>query len=499
LRGFDPATTAFVIFHAGVGRDVELIGTTLDKTPEDLPSLYFDTATLNRLLGEVDLTFHGLPVTHSLILPRTETRRGTDFIEDRPFLAEFSINGLLAASFFNYLGVPDLFDTETGQSAIGPFGLMDPLGIFAFNGLFPPEPSAWTKVFLGWTEPLDLMGAGPQAVTLRHVSDASRSDVARAWISPAEYFLVENRFRDPEGDGLVMQVWREGAIREVRVADGDEGFNRFNTSGFEGGVVVGVDDYDAALPGGVDEDGNPFLGGILVWHIDERRLLEGVASNRVNVGAETRAVDLEEADGAQDIGFPNPNPFGPAFDLGTPFDFFYRNNPVTVVTQTGAEVRLYQNRFGPDTHPDSRSNGGGPSFITLEDFSTPGAEMSFTYRRDGASGLEPVLTGFPLTDVAPGLSFPEGSLVKGFRFEGVAGLDGVTQWLLYTPDEGGWLLTVQVGADGDVVAATAVQASAPPVVLPGNAYGYLGPGEGGGMAYIERRWGSDGTPSERLV
>ena len=153
LAGLDPERTAFVIFHAGVGRDIELVGTTLDKTPQDLPSLFFGAEALDRLVGR-PITFGGLDVDHTILLPRTETRQGLDFITDEPFLVELSINGLMAASFFNYLGVPDLFDTATGESAIGPFGLMDPLGLFAYRGLFPPYPSAWTRFFLGWADPL---------------------------------------------------------------------------------------------------------------------------------------------------------------------------------------------------------------------------------------------------------------------------------------------------------------------------------------------------------
>jgi len=105
-------------------------------------------------------------VRQTVILPRTESRPGFNFVEEAPLLLELSINGLLAASFFNFLGVPDLFNTETGESAIGPFGLMDPLGIFAYSGLFAPEPSPWTKYYLGWLEPQDLVGDGPQTVTL---------------------------------------------------------------------------------------------------------------------------------------------------------------------------------------------------------------------------------------------------------------------------------------------------------------------------------------------
>ena len=183
--GFDPARTVFVLFHAGVGRDVELIGTTLDKTPQDLPSLALAERTFREAVGS-DLSFAGLPVTNTLIIPRTETRQGTDFIADEPFLLELSINGLLAASFFNALGVPDLFDTTTGETAIGAFGLMDPNGIFAFRGLFPPEPCAWTKYYLGWTEPLVVTGEEAETLSLRAASLPDVSETARVPITPAE-------------------------------------------------------------------------------------------------------------------------------------------------------------------------------------------------------------------------------------------------------------------------------------------------------------------------
>ena len=398
MAGFDIERTAFVLFHAGVGRDVELLGTTLDKTPLDLPSISFTERSLENL-GINNLRFNGFPVRNTLIIPRTETRQAFDFIADEPLLLELSINGLLAASFFNYLGVPDLFNTETGESALGPFGLMDPLGIFAFNGLFPPEPMGWTKFYLGWTPALELDPASSDRINLEAaslLSDALSPDalpsLARASISPAEYFLIENRNRDPEGDGLVMQVFKDGAIVEQRISNSDSSFTRFNIEGFTGGVVVAVDNYDWAVPGGVDDDGNALNGGLLIWHIDERRLRAGFTDNSVNADPERRAIDLEEADSAQDIGFPSNNPFAAPVDQGTPFDFFYQGNPATAITATGQEVQLYQNRFGPDTVPDSDTNEGGPSFIVLDDFSAPGPTMSFLFRREAAESIAPLFS-----------------------------------------------------------------------------------------------------------
>lgn len=396
MSGFDTERTAFVLFHAGIGRDVELLGTTLDKTPLDLPSISFTERSLTAL-GIDNVRFNGFPVSNTLIIPRTETRQAFDFIADEPLLLELSINGLLAASFFNYLGVPDLFNTETGESALGPFGLMDPLGIFAFNGLFPPEPMGWTRFYLGWTSALELDPAASERIVLEAAglsSDALSAfpSLARASISPAQYFLLENRHRDPEEDGLVMQVWKDGAIVEQRIANSDSSFTRFNIEGFTGGVVVAVDNYDWAVPGGVDEDGNNLNGGLLIWHIDERRLRAGLADNSINADPERRAIDLEEADSAQDIGFPSNNPFAAPVDQGTPFDFFYQGNPATAITATGQEVRLYQNRFGPDTVPDSDTNEGGPSFIVLDDFSAPGPTMSFLFRKEAADGIAPLFS-----------------------------------------------------------------------------------------------------------
>lgn len=378
----DPERTAFLIFHAGVGRDIELIGTTLDKTPFDIPSLYFSEEALTRLRPNQRPQFNGMVVTSSMIIPRTESRVGEDFINDTSFLAEFSINGLLAASFLNYLGVPDLFDTENGTSVIGPFGLMDPLGIFAYNGLLPPEPSAWTKTLLGWSDAVSVNTDIP--IELKAAGSAGSSDIARVEISSSEYFLVENRNRDPEGDGLRLQVLVEGQLTEQVIQFDDESFNSTTVEGFQG-VLVGADNYDWALPGGADSDGVNREGGILIWHIDEGVIRERQASNAINTDRSRPGVDLEEADGADDLGFPQSNPFAPAFDLGTPFDYFYAGNPVTVITAAGTEVALYENRFASDTYPNSNNNFGGPSFVELSDFSVPGATMSFVYSKEESS------------------------------------------------------------------------------------------------------------------
>ena len=124
------------------------------------------------------------------------------------------------------------------------------------------------------------------------------------------------------------------------------------------GVVLDVDEFDWAVPG----------NGILIWHIDEKIEMKKIlTANRVNIG-ENRGVDLEEADGIQDIGEEFQTIFGDiVIAEGEEFDFWYSSNP----------SRLYKNKFGVDTKPNTMTNNGANSLITFSNFSDIGNQMSF--------------------------------------------------------------------------------------------------------------------------
>lgn len=388
--------TAFVIFHAGIGRDIELTGTILDRTPQDIPSVYLSNRALRELLN--DQTFSGFPidngttlVTNSLVLPRTLSRSGEDITGSR-ILLPLSTNGMVTAQIASHLGLPDLFNTETGESGIGRFGLMDGAGIFAYNGLFPPEMSAWEKTFLGWAEPFQVSPQESQPVDLPAAALNQPNSIAKVSISNDEYFLVENRHRDPHSLGVTLTIRQpNGDEVEQTFTNSDEAFT-FQESGFDQllvpGVIINVSNYDFALPGGLDpgedrtsgtEDDRELNGGILIWHIDEGVINQKIGRTGINNNPNRRGVNLQEADGAQDIGKPvslgiSENPIN-----GSPFDFWWSGNNATVVTQTG-NITLYQNRFGPDTTPNNNSNSGAPSFFELYDFSDNQNVASFRIR-----------------------------------------------------------------------------------------------------------------------
>ncbi len=383
--GLDPQNTAFVIFHAGVGRDIELTGTNLDITPLDIPSLYLSKQNLAELLEEpgfdgFEVNNGSFRVTNSMVIPRTESRRGLD-IQENEFVFPLSINGLLIASIGSHLGLPDLFNTETGDPAIGRFGLMDGAGFFAYNGLLPPEPSAWEKVYLGWETPFEITEKTSGDIQLPAGSLSEQNSIARYSLSNSEYFLIENRHRDPDGNGTTITIRKsDGTEVQQTFTNQNEAFV-FQEADFdtllESGTFVDATNFDFSLPGGLDvgenendpEDDRFLNGGILIWHIDEGVINQQLSSGRVNADPQRRGVDLEEADGAQDIGIPLAGALDNSAAFGTAFDFWWSGNDYRVILQSGNEVSFYENRFAPDTRPNNNSNSGALSFFELYDFS----------------------------------------------------------------------------------------------------------------------------------
>ena len=376
----------FTVFHAGAGRDIDLVSILgFDPTPLDIPSVFIGLEALKSFYGE---SFRGVSVDggsffidHSMILPETENRLIPTISGDQ--LLQLSINGLLCASLGSYLGLPDLFDTKTGRTAIGRFGLMDGQSIFSFSGLFPPEPSAWEKVYLGWADEIRA-SSGTTAFSARAAGlGGSDSTVFRVPISAREYFLIENRNRDPEENGQTVTMFFNGQMVQKTFLRDTVGFNAFDVSEVYG-VVTDVDDYDWSLPGGVSPTGEFFDGGILIWHVDENVIQTNLLTNTVNADPDRRGVDLEEADGSQDLGqqygFLSP---GAGSEDGTALDFWFSGNMAPV----------YRDEFSSTTNPNSLSNAFANSLVSIREFSNRGPIMTFTVQI-GDERIGP-LDGYP--------------------------------------------------------------------------------------------------------
>lgn len=377
--GFDFSDyDVFLIFHAGVGRDISLPGSIGNE--KDLPSVYLSFKALQNIFGS---DFTGFPVSNgsfniknSMIIPETESRELE--VIGGSVLFEISINGLLAASVGSYLGLPDLFDTKTGLSAIGRFGLMDGQAIFAYNGIFPPEPSAWEKIYLGWTVPTEI-NPGNYSVNLTTGLAAAPLDtsILKVPINSTEYYLVENRERDANHDGSKITYVVNGNTLTKTFNSDTTGYYSYDVSSVNG-VVTDADEFDWAVPG----------NGIVIWHIDQNIIDAKIDANQINTDKNARGVDVEEADGIQDIGVQFTTLLGDVvIGEGSADDFWYKDNP----------SQLYQNRFSKDTKPPAVTNSGANSLITMYDFSGISNKMNFKIKY-GDSTITPIFsTALPVT------------------------------------------------------------------------------------------------------
>ena len=338
---------AFIVYHAGVGADFALDSPELDPTPNDIPSAFLNLEDLRAALGGGQTGYQGISVdggavhvTSAVILPETEAKQGV----------ELGLNGITAHQFGHYFGLPSLFNTVSGRTAIGKWGLMD-IGFGNLSGRVPPEPCAWSKVFLGWETPV-VVNEG-DGLTVVPPEANGGTTIYKVPISPTEYFLIENRQQDFAGDDLNAVVSASGVILEV-------------------------DDYDVDVPG----------SGLLIWHIDDRVIADGLSGNAVNTNIDRKGIDLEEADGSQDIGEPFPGIL-PGFSTpenGISADAFYSGN---------------NTRFTPDTEPGTLSNGRAISNISVTDISASGNVMNFSVSRGRFKEGFPLYLGGDFTAMAP--------------------------------------------------------------------------------------------------
>ncbi len=379
----------FVIFHAGSGRDIDFSSTFgYDPWPYNIPSIYLGMESLRAMLGQ---GYEGQPVDNgsfhipnSIIMPETEvfeTYDASGQVQDSLLLGT---NGMMAANFGSFLGLPDLFDTKTGITGIGGFGLMDGQSIFAYGGIFPPEPSAWSKAYLGWVKPVEVSPAAATTFQL-YANETGKYSVLKVPIDGSEYFLLENRERDALNNGELITTFYDGRFDTTRMtlATDTTYFDGVEVKGING-VVTDADEFDWSLPSpGDPTDDERYPGGILIWHIDQTVIDDNLATNTVNADPSLRGVAVMEAHGANMIGFLVQTITGSYYYSGSPYDFWFKGNPVP----------SYGNQFTPTSLPNSGGYNDANSHVYITNFSNPAGMMTMDIRV-GDSNVQPTV-GFP--------------------------------------------------------------------------------------------------------
>ena len=317
---------SFLVFHAGVGYETGALN--------DIRSVFLAESDFARFNGG-PLTVGGVEIEQAWILPESPSLNG-----------RAGLNGLLAKFFGHQLGLPGLSNFADGVPALGGWSLMD-IGANVSGyvrtdslawvvGFAPPHPTAWSKMQLGWIEPVVVR----RDTVLSLLATDRRGDLPKAVripIDAGEYFLLENRQQrgvvEGEDEGKVWIAPDQITIEE--------------------GVWTAMEEYDAFVPG----------SGVLIWHVDEGVMARAADPSTMNNQAYWQAIALEEADGYRDIGHP-------VFERqrqieGSPDDPFFVGG---------------QTLFGPATRPDSRSNREWETGIEIEVLSAPGDTMQVAIR-----------------------------------------------------------------------------------------------------------------------
>lgn len=350
----------YIVFHAGGDWQHDWAG----DSPCDLITAYIPS--LARFLGDPVLVDDGTHAVDDVIVMPEAINQDLD-----PSREIACLHSELAHEFGHQLGLMDLYDYSYFSNVVGYWALMDNGDGMAFQdqsgrilvGVLPPSLCAFSKQMLGWAAPEELTVPGDYSVTASTLAPSAY----RVTLSDTEYFLLENRQVDTDGDPTVYLKSEHGAILGPASASGD----------------TTTDEYDAGLPG----------SGLLVWHVDTKvGLWELGLPNYLEYDAQAdtlirhRGVALEEADGIENIGLQY---------------FETRNQPPGTVSvdpggTEGDPFRAGHNdRFGDATRPASWDNSARRTHVEISQISSAGPIMTFSYQRTWAQG------GWPVA-VAPG-------------------------------------------------------------------------------------------------
>ena len=148
--------------------------------------------------------------------------------------------GVLVHEVGHSFGLPDLYDTSFAGKGIGKYDVMS-TGNYEFDGTgyYPSSMSAWTKVYLGWAEAVEITEDG--TYTLEAASEGKHQVYKIAHGFPGgdkpEYILLENR--QPVGYDSTMEG---GGIAIYHV---DEGKRKQKNPGYPGQESDDGEDFPA--------------------------------------------------------------------------------------------------------------------------------------------------------------------------------------------------------------------------------------------------------------
>jgi hypothetical protein len=362
--------TVFMIIHAGASflTDGGTQGSAGANTPSDMIDAFISKQFFEFFKDTIKLDTTGVKVSgaggvglvidEAMMCSETSNQDGLNF----------GIHGIMVNQIARQIGIPDLFSTSSGMTAVGGFCIMDPYGYSAASGFIPPWPSAWVRAFMGWDSLVTVRAGEAGTFRLKAVSAGQNgeSTILQVPINSHEYYLIENRQRNLSENPVVFK-WDTGkGVRDTIVIDPSFSVNldsRLVTdslSNDDSHVIVSAKNYDIGIP----------ASGILVWHVDEDIIRDKINFDMLNADSNYKAVKLEEADGIADLGILGRDIFyNPVFDFGGEEDVF----PHLKTDTTGTTILVDSmgpftgpTTTGSFTGPPTTSNDGGKTYLSIK-------------------------------------------------------------------------------------------------------------------------------------
>jgi M6 family metalloprotease-like protein len=357
------AYDTMILIHAGAGSETDILG----DSPEQIPSNYLDQrdftdAALAGLLPQDELLSDEGPIEHVLVLPEAESQ---DPFPAAGLSGFFDVLGVYCFEFGLRLGMLSLTDFTPARrpdsQGIGNFGLMG-FGLFTGLSIVPSAPSAINRHLMGWVDVVEVRADSDLRLTPMAPGAAPTDTMlVKVPINDREYWLLEYRLQDPNGDLFYSFADSNGdRVPDYWDADSTLG-NGWPTSSYDPATDVWESTLDSEWDYFMSE--NPARtddrcmraggSGVYIYHIDERVIENSILSgvNTINADPDHKGVDVEEADGIQDLDSARPS----EFILGWDGDA-WRGEGST--------------EFGPSTVPATDTVSGLPTGIRFSGFST---------------------------------------------------------------------------------------------------------------------------------
>ncbi|HLA40658.1 MAG TPA: M6 family metalloprotease domain-containing protein, partial [Candidatus Glassbacteria bacterium] len=288
-----------MVFFAGSGQHTDFD----EKSPDDIHPVSINHILLREILADGDPSYQGIasndrkpdgsPFYVQFVQMFPETAVQDWEVAGNPQGALQGLLGVICHELGHYFGLPDLYDTYVGtRPTLGFYALMA-VGFYNSVSRIPCHPMAWSKIFLGWEEPLVVSG-DVRNVLLKATELAADGlpHVIKVPISSTEYFLVELRLRDQNfnnkfdynetGGNFFPDVMED----DYRLPDGSLAEFDWSIPNVLGPGLPAMSSADSARLG----------SGVLIWHVDEEVLRENFRSdltlNYVNTEPQHLGIDL---------------------------------------------------------------------------------------------------------------------------------------------------------------------------------------------------------------